>query len=214
MSFDASTVTFQTGNDNSLRKAGLAGQHVRVALRDGALELRGEDGGALRIVPADVARMRIGYFDARRRIYLTRIWPASSETPLNLTPYPHTWSAYTQIMRGFAAAMRDDGRLGRIEGGSSKFDALFAPVLLGFLLLAAIGIAVFALGNEPWWGRLLVPAIPLLLFALLLRIGLTRYWPLSLRDLNELECQLPPTADGKARGTLSFLLGGRRGGRG
>lgn len=212
MSSALSTAAFQTGNDQRLRKAGLAGAHVWATLREGALELRGEDGGALRITPAEVARMRIGYADARRRTYLARIWRASSAAPLNLAPYPHTWSAYAQIMRGFAAAMRDAGRLGRIEGGASKFDALFAPLLTGLPLLGAVGIAVFALGNEPWWGRLLVPAIPLLLFALFLRIGLTRHWPLPLRNIDELECQLPPTADGKRRGRLSFLLGGRRDG--
>ena len=60
-------------------------------------------------------------------------------------------------MRGFAAAMAADGRLARMEGGTSVAGSLLFPGLVGALFLAASCVALFVLTNQPWWGRLLVP---------------------------------------------------------
>ena len=212
MNPEASAPAFQTGNDSALRAGGLAGRHVLGRLHGGALELSGNDGGLLRIGPADVERMRVGYVEGRARIYVARIWRAGSAQPLTLAPYPHTWPAFAQAMRGFAGVMAGQGFIARIEGGYSRFDALFAPVLFGLLALGTLGISLFVLTGQPWWARLLVPALPVALFALFLKTGLTRSWPRPLRDLADLEGQLPPVFQGTetTRDKLGVLVGGRR----
>jgi hypothetical protein len=155
----------------------------------------------------------VGYTDgSKRRDYETRIWLAQGKQALRLTPYPHTWSAYTLTLRAFAALMAGQGRIANIEGGYSKFDALFAPVLTGLVALGAIGVSLFALGNSPWWARLIVPAVPLAVFGMLLYVGMARSWPRPLTDLAELEGQLPPVASEPAtlQDRLWVLIGGRR----
>lgn len=88
--------------------------------------------------------------------------------------------------------MTDAGRMDRIETGASKFDALFGPILMAIPTLGAIVISLFVLTEEPWWGRMIVPLIPILILAALMWIGFKRYWPKPVRNIGDLKKQLPP----------------------
>lgn len=189
---------FHASNSPALRAAGLAGRHVRGGLRDGAIELRGEAAGVLRLAPGDVDRLRVGYSDGARRAYELRVWRRGAREPLTIVPFPATWGAYRVIVARFVDALVAAGATERIEAGSSRVEALLAPVSLGLVALAAWAIALFVLDDEPWWGRLLVPAVPTGLALLLSWIGTTRHWPRPVRAPAELERQLPPVAGGKA----------------
>lgn len=207
-----STAPFLVANTRALRRLGLQGQHVTVALEEGALALSGDASGELRIPLADIERVRIGYTEAKRRFYEARVWIADTGKDVRLEPYPNHWHAYSPAMRALTAQLAAQGRLARVEGGYSKFDALFVPIMMGMLTLAMIGVSIFALKNEPWWGRLIPPAIPGCLFALFLKTGLTRAWPRPLTDVAELEGQLPPDAQtpDTMNDKLWMLVGGRR----
>lgn len=56
--------------------------------------------------------------------------------------------------------------------------------------MASIGVSLLALGNEQWWGRLLVPVVPLLVFSALLWVGVARSWPRPIGDASELAVHL------------------------
>ena len=204
---------FMAANTRALRGLGLKGQHVTATLQEGALLLGGDEGGELRIPLADIERIRIGYTEeAKRRVYEARIWIADTGKDLRLATYNNSWHAYSPMMRALTAQLAAQGRLARVEGGYSKFDALFVPAMMAMLTLAMIGVSIFALKNEPWWGRLIPPVIPLALFALFLKTGLTRSWPRPLTDPAELEGQLPPDAQtlDTMNDKLWMLVGGRR----
>jgi hypothetical protein len=177
---------------------------------DDALEVRSDGGAAMRIGAAEVARLRIGYSEGRGRTYRATVWPRHDGPPLVLAVPPQSWVGYGQAMRAFAAAVIARG--GIVETGGSRMDALLAPLLFGLLLLGTLAISAFALADQPWWGRLLVPALPLLLFALTLRTSLRRTWPRATTDIADLEGLLPPDPNA----TLSLaekvwhLEGGRR----
>lgn len=203
---------FQSYNSGPMRALGLKGRLVWVLLHEGALQLQGEESGVVRVTPTDIERMRIGYSDGRWRAYETLIWRGGDAKPLRLMPSTPMWTAYAETIRAFAGMMAAEGRLERIEGGSSKFDALFAPVLLGLLAVGTVLLAIFVLEGEPWWGRLLSPVVFTSLFGLFLWIALRRQWPRPLTDLAELEGQLPPTVNRSSslRDKLWPLVGGRR----
>jgi hypothetical protein len=195
----------------ALARLRLAGARVHATLTDDdALELRGEDSGAMRIGAAEVARLRLGYSEGRWRSYQAKVWPRHGGEALVLVAPSSEWTAYAQGMRAFAAAVITRG--GIVEGGSSRFDALLAPVLFGLLAAGAVAVSLFALVDEPWWGRLLVPALPLALFALFLRTGLRRHWPRATTDVADLAGLLPPDPQAKLplREKLWYLEGGRR----
>jgi len=87
-------------------------------------------------------------------------------------------------MRGFAAAMAADGRLARMEAGTSVVGSLLFPVMMGALFLAMSYVALFVLTNQPWWGRLLVPLLPGVLTALGI-VAARRSWPRPVASLEE-----------------------------
>lgn len=53
------------------------------------------------------------------------------------------------------------------------------------------GLSLFALSEEPWWGRMLPPIFPGLLFAMVWRDYIRTKRPQAVADLAELERQLP-----------------------
>jgi peptidoglycan/LPS O-acetylase OafA/YrhL len=111
---------------------------------------------------------------------------------ITLTPYREAWPSYGATVREFAGGMAAAGRGDRLERGLSKGMALLAPIALTPVALGAAAVSLFALENEPWWGRLIVPAIPIAILALTLWLGLTRIWPRPVRTLADLHGQVPP----------------------
>jgi hypothetical protein len=187
----AAVTAFDAALTRRLRRKGLAGRPARVAFEGGALTLSGAESGRVVIPLADVARLRVGSEDTKYgRHYVCCLWLVGSERPLVLLPLGRRPPEYGATVRGFAAELARSGGLERIEGGVSRAAALFMPVAFGLLLLAALGVSLFALGNEPWWGRLIVPLIPGLLFGLGLWLCVTRYWPRPIRSLADLDRHL------------------------
>ncbi|MEP6835295.1 MAG: hypothetical protein ABJB74_18060, partial [Gemmatimonas sp.] len=96
-----------------------------------------------------------------------------------------------ETLTGLVQLMSESGRLARVETGSSKFDALLGPILTAIPTLGAYIIAGLVLTNEPWYGRMIVPAIPTVVLGALVWIGKKRYWPRPLRDIAALKVYLP-----------------------
>lgn len=176
----------------ALKREGFAGDHIWVGCREGRLDLIGEKGGQIRLAPKDILRIRIGYEETKySKIYQTVIWRRGATKPLDLTPVGDHRANYAATMRAFAGQMAAAGLQNRIERGVSKFSAMLGPVLIGILALAAVCISIFVLTEEPWWGRMIVPFIPIVLLGFLLWNMLARQMPRPIQDLAELDKQLP-----------------------
>jgi hypothetical protein len=185
---------FHTRTSDALRGAGLQGGHVWASFVDDALELRGDTGGVLRIGPSSLERSLIGFVDAKGRRYQALIWRTGGTEPLGLEPSPGTWPAYTRSMMALAERCAAERRLERIERGSSRFEALFPAALMAPVAIAALVVGAFVITAEPWWGRMTLMVLPMVLFGFLLRRGLSRHWPTTLKDPEELRPVLPPLA--------------------
>lgn len=182
---------FQFHLDKRLRKLGLEGKLAWAMIHEGALQVQDDTQQVVRITPAEILRVRIGYFDGKQRSYHTHIWRDGVEQPLELVPARETWAGYRDTTYEFAQLLATANRLDRVETGSSKFDALFGPTLMLIPTLGALALALFVLTEEPWWGRIIVPIAPTVVLALLIWLGVKRYWPRPLRDLSDLKKHLP-----------------------
>ncbi len=206
---------FQTDNNEDLRKEGLAGDRVWWMVRDGALEVRGSkgaimqdgvvkfpdtQGGVLRIAAADVARMRVGYQMRKGLVYVTQVWRKGTAKPLPVPPTRDDWTAYTPVVREFAAQVAQHGGLERIETGRSRLSALVTLNLLYFLPL---GYLWMFLADFIEVGP--AAAVVLLLFAFLLWFR-NPHWPRRIRNLAELEDHLPYVPAGN---TVNIYLAAR-----
>ena len=229
MTAEAPTAWFQLANNEGLQKLGVKGERAWARVYEGALELHGDAGSAvqdgatvlnpemgavLRIAAAEVARMRFGYTESRSgRHFEAQLWRVGAGEPLLLHFDPAHGIACTQAMRGFAALLAGQATPARIEGGVSKFYALLAPALLGIVWLAVVGLALFGLTHEPWWGRLIMVAVPSVFLVFFLWYGFKRLWPRAITHLDDLYIWLPPlpvepmkSAMRRAGGVL-FVLG-------
>jgi len=182
---------FEAANTRVLKKEGLAGSTILVSMPEGALELRGRDGGSMRITPSEVMRMRMGYVDGRPTHYQTLIARAGSATPITLHPLSAGLTGYSALIPQFAASVASAGGIEHIESGTSKFSALFAPVLLAPVVIGGLALSLFVLTDQPWWGRMLMPLIPTGIFAIMLYLGMRRHWPRRVQRLEELRAQVP-----------------------
>lgn len=182
---------FHTPNSDALRAAGLQGGHVWASFVDDALELRGDTGGVLRISPAGLERSRMGFIDTKGRHYHALLWRTGASEPLRLEPSPGTWPAYTRSMLALAERCASEHRLERIERGSNRFEALFPAALAAPVAVGALVVGTFVITSEPWWVRTLLTVLPMLLFGFVLRRGLARHWPTTVRDPEELRPALP-----------------------
>jgi hypothetical protein len=174
----------------AMKREGFRGKRVAATMREGRLALVGEEGGALWIDPAEVSRVRVGYEEAKwGKLYLTRIWRTNCRT-LTLHPTPADFQ-YRETIRAFVNAMAAADKLQRVERGVSAFSAWLAPMLFGLLTLAALAIGSCALADFPWWQRYLPALVPAVLTALLYANARARHIPRPLKDLAELDRQLP-----------------------
>lgn len=178
-----------------LASLGLGGAFVFVLVTNGTLELRGEVSGNVYIAPLNISRVRIGFSEAKNgKFWLTRISTSAESKPIDLRPTPATRQGYTIVITRFVELMGANGLRDRIETGSSKFDALFGPVLMAIPAFGALAITLLILENEPWWGRMLVPLIPMSIFMLLAWRARTIFWPRPLETDQQLARQLPSRA--------------------
>lgn len=183
---------FYAVRTGALKREGVTGKRAAVVLRAGRLGIVGEDGGAIWIDPADIAAMRVGYNESRSgKGFLTRIVRTSRPAPLALHPSEKRDPNYAATIRALAAAVAQTGGIGRIERGASAFSAWLGPVLTGLLFLAGLAIGVFVLANHVWWQRFM-PALPgAIAFGVLFWNTTARLAPRPIKELAELDRQLP-----------------------
>jgi hypothetical protein len=185
---------FAVPNNKQLTALGLDGPHVFGLNATNAFELRGETAGNVLITPEQIVRARIGFYETRSgRFFRTKLWTTLTDKPIELQPTPASKGGYALVITQFAEMMIAQNKRDRVETGSTKFDAVFGPTLIGIPTLVAFILALFVLTNEPWWGRMIVPLVPSIIFGLLTWMGVKRYWPRVLLDVRQLTKQLPPT---------------------
>ena len=136
--------------------------------------------------------MRVGYDESKYgKNFHTTIVRRSRPGPLALHPAESRDPHYAATIRALAAAVVQAGGIGRIERGTSAFWAWLGPVLFFLLFLAGLGIGIFALADHVWWQRF-VPALPgAILFGVLYWNARTRTAPRPIKELGELDRQLP-----------------------
>ena len=174
-----------------LRRLGLAGERIRVRLEAGRLLLSGETSQSVEIPVAEIERIRVGRDDAKYGPFFeTRLWRRSGP-PIVLHARKGEFEGYGEGVRALAAAVAGLQGLGQVERGLSLLGALFPPLLMLPVMLGAIAVSVLILGDQPWWGRLLVPLAPTLIFVLLIWRCLAIQLPRPVRDLSDLDRQLP-----------------------
>lgn len=179
-----------------LRREGVKGKRAAVTLRGGRLEIAGEDGGAIPIDLADVARLRIFHNVGRYTDYFhADILRTSRRDLLVLSPLAARDPHYGATMRAVAMAIALSGGMARIERGTSPFVAWLGTVLVGLLFLVGLCaglLGLFGLADRVWWQRFGPAAALALLFGGLLWNAKARLAPRPIRDLGELDQWLPP----------------------
>ena len=124
---------------DALRREGVKGKRAAVTLRAGRLEIAGEDGGAIPIDLADVARLRILRNEGRYTDYFhADIVRTSRRDLLTLSPLAARDPNYSATMRALAMAIALSGGMARIERGRSPFVAWLGTVLVGLLFLVGL----------------------------------------------------------------------------
>ena len=184
---------------DALRREGVKGKRAAVTLRAGRLVIAGEDGGAIPIDLADVARLRIFHNEGRYTDYFhADILRTSRRDLLVLSPLAARDPNYSATMRALAMAIALSGGMARIERGTSPFVAWLGTVLVGLLFLAGLCAGLFAgllglsgLADRVWWQRFGPAAALALLFVGLLWNAKARLAPRPIRDLGELDQWLP-----------------------
>ena len=183
---------FYAVRTRALKREGVTGKRAAVTLSAGRLGIVGEEGGAISIDLADIASMRVGYDESKNgKHFRTRIVRTSRPQPLELHPLERRDPNYTATIRALTAAVVQADGIGRIERGSSTFSAWLGPVLMGLMFLAGLAIGIFVLADDVWWQRFM-PALPgAILFAVLLWNAKARLAPRPIKELGELDRQVP-----------------------
>ena len=182
---------FRAHGNRRLRRGRVCGSPVRVALDDGWLAFAGEDPTTLRLPVAAIERMRSGFVDARGGpFYQTILWPAGDK-PIKLAPLREDWLLYAAFVRALAAEVAGQHGAGAVERGESHVGALFGPVLIGLVLVAALAVGAYVLADHPPHLRWLPALVPALVFAVLVSRYRVVHRPGPVADLAELDRQLP-----------------------
>lgn len=190
---------FTAVGTHALRREGVKGKRAAVTLRGGRLVIAGEDGGAIAIDVADIARLRIFHNEGRYTDHFhADIVRTSRRDLLVLSPLVARDPHYSATMRALAMAIALAGGMARIERGTSPFVAWLGSVLVGLLFLVGLGAGLFAgvlglsgLADRVWWQRFGPAAALALLFGGLLWNAKARLAPRPIRDLGELDQWLP-----------------------
>lgn len=206
-------LAFAGRSSRQLRRAGLSGAPLRVALRGDALVLSGAEGGTLRIEAALTERARFGYVEGKHgRFYVTRIWPRGAAKPLILEPEKSDEPAYGRVMQAFAGRVAAVRGLAHIERGTSRIGALATLALLLSPVLAFTAIAVALVERDDWLGWAAGGAALWGLGALFILHYLKRQRPLPVAALSELSTYLPigaPRLQAAVRGAVRLASPGQ-----
>lgn len=184
---------FSTAVASPFTEKDFRGRHVDVAVVADGITFKGEQRGFLHVPFARIARMRAGFFESKTgKSFETRVWLDGEDKPLRLLPvYYDDDGAYARAVRAIAARLQADGALARVEGGTSKIDALVAPVLFGLVTVAAIAISLIV--SKAWWQYIVIPFVPTIVTGVLIWNAGRHHWPRQVKALSELDRQLPPS---------------------
>ena len=175
----------------SLRRAGLQGPTVIVALGWGGLRLTGEGGGQLVLPRAAIAQLRFERVEGKGySVYAGWLLREGETRPLKLLPVRGAEDAYGLAMRALAAELAHDGRGERVWVGASKASALVPP---GVPIVLAVPAAVLLASERvAWWEWTLVAVGLAAMFAFLAWYAAVRLWPRPLTEEAQLNRYLPP----------------------
>jgi hypothetical protein len=173
-----------------LKRLGLRGDPATISLSENGLDLHGAKDGSVMIAYSDVIRMRAGFTDGRGSTHYECALQTSSAR-LVLHRHGAHPNGYRAGVLAIAANVAERRGLQAVERGVSWFGALFGPALMVIPVLGALYVATVLLDHEPWWGRSIVPLVPLIVLALLSGRAISRHVPRSVRSIDELTTQLP-----------------------
>ena len=185
---------FEAALVGALARAGLEGGVGIVRLDGDTLRIAGEKGGELAIPAAEVERIRLVKYSGSRlgTSYESKIWRKGGSEPLLLMP-PRPPVGYGSVIKGFAGGVAAAG--GTVMRGPGLATAIVSLLIIGgsvtLLVAAAVLLAVF----EGGWGWWLAAAVAIALDLLLLANTFSNRWPRQVRNLDELDRELPSKED-------------------
>ena len=183
---------FRVHLNEPMQRAGLGGNFARVAATHDGLTITGESAGSLRLPWSTLHRARVGFTETTYGLVYEALLSPAGEPAVRLLPYDHSdLAGYADAMRMLTRELSANGRAARIELGISKFEALFAPVLVGIVAAMAVFIAAFAMHPPRWWHVIVIPGIPAIAWAILTWRAVHVHWPRALAAMSDLERQLP-----------------------
>jgi hypothetical protein len=187
---------FTAVGTHALRREGVKGKRATVTLAAGRLVIAGEEGGAIPIDVADIARLRVLQNEDRYTDHFhAHIVRTSRRDLLVLSPLTKRDPNYSATMRALAMAIALSGGMARIERGRSPYAAWQGIVVVGLVVLVGLcaGLfGLFGLADRVWWQRFGPAAAFALLFFGMLWNTKARLAPRPIRDLGELDQWLPP----------------------
>lgn len=185
---------FRTAVVSSLRFKDFRGDYADVAVGADGITFTGERQGLLHVPFARIARLRVGFVEAKTgKVFRSLLWlDGDEEAPIYLLPMDDD-AAYANAMRAIAARLASDGRLSRVEGGTTKLDALIGSMLFVPITIAAIWIALIV--SKAWWQPIAIASAPALATAAVVWSAYANHWPRAVTALGDLDRQLPPVWD-------------------
>ena len=181
---------FETALVGALARAGLEGGVGIVRLDGDTLRIAGEEGGELAIPAQQVERIRLVRFAGSRigTTYEAKIWRKGAPEPVLLMP-SRPPVGYGPVMKGFAGQVAT-ARGTIMRGPGLATAATNLAIMGGSVTLLATGAVLLAM-FEGGWGWWLAAAIAVALDLLLLRDTFRNRWPRRVRNLDELDRELP-----------------------
>lgn len=169
------------------------GAYAVVAIDSTGVTLSGEKGGTLHVPLSRIRLARAGFTESKSaRLYELRLWVDGLPRPLQLCPHGvANHGPYKATVHALAAAMAEQGTLQRMHTGVSRFDALLGPVLMAIVVIAAFLVPVLVIEQPAWWHYIVIPLVPTFIFGILAWQAFGRRWPRPLRNLADLDRQLP-----------------------
>jgi len=175
-----------------LRDSHIPGEATVRLMPDG-LEISGVSGGFVRISTANIRLVRSGWSSIKYGPLLqTRIWLHGQEAPVKLEHRGPGFEPYAAVIRGLADQLARVDGVSRLHRGSSIASAIELLVPMSALFIAALAVSIFALENEPWWGRP-IPALAAFSFAIMGAAIAFHRWPRPVRDIDEFNRRIAPS---------------------
>lgn len=169
------------------------GAFAVVSIDPAGITLQGEKGGVLHVPLSRVRRARAGFTESKSaRLYELHLWIEGEPRALVLCPHGvANHRSYRQTVVALATALEDEGAGSRVQTGVSAFEALLGPSLMALVVIAAFLVPTLVIEHPEWWHFIVIPLIPTSIFAILVWQALSRRWPRPVRNLADLDRQLP-----------------------